>query len=84
MGHTSDCIVTSDRTRRFSGDYKNLEMDKKGYSGKIVSKFKTLMTVTSRYDVLHFHGTSIFPFMAEVPLLRVLQKKIIIHIVEFM
>jgi glycosyltransferase involved in cell wall biosynthesis len=78
FGHKSDCVVTSENYFRFGADY-NLEMDRKGYVSQRLAKLRAFMKFAIQYDVFHFHTASIFPIKADLPLLKMLGKRVIMH-----
>ena len=84
-GARADFIVYSDDTTR-QNSHRNLHLERRGALGAAFAKLVFFFTCLGRYDVFHFYfGESLlsvglkrwFPFNVDLPILKMLGKKIV-------
>jgi glycosyltransferase involved in cell wall biosynthesis len=46
---------------------------------KLSERAMIILSIQAKYDVLHFHGSTVQPFGIDIPFWRLLKKKVIIH-----
>jgi glycosyltransferase involved in cell wall biosynthesis len=78
---TSDFIVFTDRTP-FQDSHQNLHFEQKSAVARIIGKLKFFACAVNDYDIFHFYfGKTLLPLSIDLPILRLLGKKIIMHYV---
>lgn len=77
----SDFIVFDDKTN-FKNSDQNLHLDSFGTIHKFIKRIKFFLASTKQYDIFHFYfGKTLLPLYLDLPILRLLGKKIIMHYV---
>jgi glycosyltransferase involved in cell wall biosynthesis len=77
----SDFIVFSDNTS-FQNSHQNLHLEQIGLLRRTVIQLKFLVSAIKKYDVFNFYfGKSFLPFNLDLPILKLLGKKVIMFYV---
>lgn len=78
---SADFIVFSDNTP-FQNSDENLHFEKKRYWAKQISQIQFFFWAVKKYDLFHFYfGKTLLPASIDLPILRLLGKKIIMNYV---
>lgn len=78
LGYKSDCLIDEGNSFKVRADF-NLELDKATYLNAHIKRLKAFLKFLPKYDVFHFHvGTFLNPCL-DIPLLKMLDKKVVFH-----
>jgi SAM-dependent methyltransferase len=76
LNYQSDCMIFRSSWLNYPSDY-NLNLSRKNYIGNFLKLLIFFFRAIRRYDVFHFYyGKSILPFYLDLPILKLLGKKI--------
>lgn len=79
LGIESDVLIFDDNAFHYEYDI-NLQLSKKNTPQRILTYLKCLYQTLKKYDILHFHfGRSLLPWSADLPLLKLIKKKSVMH-----
>lgn len=79
LGYVSDCLIYSETLFKRGADI-NLNLTPNAmWPRRWVEKSHAFLTWAPRYDVFHFHATTFLDIMLDIPLLKALGKKVLMH-----
>ena len=78
LGHRSDCLVSNQGYAKFGADI-DLGLNNTSSLTAYIKRFIAFCKYLPRYDVFHFHSVTFLNPCIDIPILRILRKKVIFH-----